>query len=132
MVGIAGHTLRASACQFTVRNNMLPEDLSNKRVLAIDPISRGFGFVVLEGLEMLLDWGVKQTKGDKNTQCLRRIIDLIYIYQPAAIIFENVNEPPMPACSQIAERRSVIRLCPRHRGVHRFATAGANCFSAIW
>ena len=41
------------------------------RVLAIDPSTRGFGFAVLEGPERLIDWGVKETKIDKNKRTLK-------------------------------------------------------------
>jgi|SRR5215510_404795 len=58
---------------------------------------------------MLLDWGVKQTKGDKNTQCLRRIIDLIYIYQPDAIIFENVNAAISRRCPRVRKLLSAVQ-----------------------
>jgi len=40
------------------------------RVLAIDPSTRGFGFAVLEGPDRLIDWGVKETKVDKNRRSL--------------------------------------------------------------
>jgi hypothetical protein len=36
------------------------------RVLAIDPSTRGFGFAILEGPNQLIDWGVKETRADKE------------------------------------------------------------------
>ena len=42
-------------------------------VLAIDPSTRGFGFAVLEGPNRLIDWGVKETKVDKNKRSLKVI-----------------------------------------------------------
>jgi len=45
------------------------------RILAIAPATRGFGFAVLEGLDMLADWGVKEAKGDKNNQSLGKVTD---------------------------------------------------------
>jgi hypothetical protein len=38
------------------------------RVVAIDPATRGFGFAVLEGANRLIDWGVKETKTDKEAK----------------------------------------------------------------
>lgn len=38
------------------------------RILAIVPSYRGFGFVILEGQDTLVDWGVKTVKGNKNVQ----------------------------------------------------------------
>jgi Holliday junction resolvasome RuvABC endonuclease subunit len=61
--------------------------LNNQRVLAIDPYTQGFGFALLEGA--LLDWGLKEAKGDKNSVCLKKITDLIEYYQPDVIVLEN-------------------------------------------
>ena len=59
------------------------------RVLAIDPSTRGFGFTVLEGPERLVDWGVKETKKNKNARSLELIEDLIDLYQPSVIAVED-------------------------------------------
>lgn len=40
--------------------NHLP--ITDKRILAIDPTTRGFGFGILEAPERLIDWGVKEAK----------------------------------------------------------------------
>jgi len=34
---------------------------NERRVLAVDPLSRGVGFAVLEGNDNLIDWGIKTT-----------------------------------------------------------------------
>jgi hypothetical protein len=36
---------------------------NEKRVLAIDPTHRGFGYVILEGPERLIDWGTRHVPG---------------------------------------------------------------------
>jgi Holliday junction resolvasome RuvABC endonuclease subunit len=59
------------------------------RVLAVDPCSRGFGFAVLEGPNRLIDWGVKDTKTDKNRRALKLIAELIERYQPSASVVED-------------------------------------------
>lgn len=41
-----------------------PRPRTLKRVLAIDPNSRGFGFAVLEGPDRLIDWGVVHVRAD--------------------------------------------------------------------
>jgi RNase H-fold protein (predicted Holliday junction resolvase) len=58
-------------------------------VIAIDPSTRGFGFAVLEGPERLVDWGVKETRTDKNRRSLELIADLIEIYQPRVLVVED-------------------------------------------
>jgi RNase H-fold protein (predicted Holliday junction resolvase) len=59
------------------------------RVLAIDPSTRGFGFAVLEGPNRLIDWGVKETKIDKNRMTLKLVADLIERCQPSVIVVED-------------------------------------------
>lgn len=61
----------------------------DKRVLAIDPASRGFGFAVLEGPKGLIDWGVKSARVDKDKRCLKLIEDLIERYEPDMIVVED-------------------------------------------
>ena len=63
------------------------------RVLAIDPSTRGFGFAVLEGPNRLIDWGVKETKIDKNRRSLKLIDELVNDYQPyAMVVFEGSDK----------------------------------------
>lgn len=59
-------------------------------VLAIFPATKGFGFALFEGSEMLVDWGVKLVQGQrKNTQCLRRIRELIAFYHPEIVVISS-------------------------------------------
>jgi Holliday junction resolvasome RuvABC endonuclease subunit len=61
------------------------------RILTIAPSTRGFGFVVLEGQETLVDWGVKTVKGDKNIQSLKKVEELIAHYQPGVLVLEDAS-----------------------------------------
>lgn len=72
---------------------MRRESSNTKRLLAIDPCTLGFGFAVLEGQEpeMLVDWGIKTVKGDKNAGCLKKIAGLIELYDPQIIVLENTT-----------------------------------------
>ncbi len=72
-----------------------------KRVLAIDPASRGFGFAVLEGPERLIDWGVKTTRDDKNNRCLGLIEDLIERYEPDVIVVEDHTGKGSRRCRRV-------------------------------
>ena len=60
-----------------------------KRILAVDPSTRGFGFAVLEGPERLVDWGVKEARDNKHVKCLGQIEKLIKQYEPDAIVVED-------------------------------------------
>lgn len=59
------------------------------RVLAVSPSTRGFGFAVIEEPNELIDWGVKETKQDKNAQCRTLVGKLIDYYQPDVFVVEE-------------------------------------------
>ena len=60
-----------------------------KRVLAIDPTSRGFGFVVLESPSTLVDWGVKTAPPKEETKTLAKVVKVIRQYRPEIILLED-------------------------------------------
>jgi hypothetical protein len=67
-------------------------NLNPKRVLAIDPTSRGFGFVVLESPATLVDWGVKVIRQPNETRAMARVLDLVRHYMPEIILVEDHNK----------------------------------------
>jgi len=76
-------------------------------ILAIALSTRGFGFVVLEGQEMFINWGVKTFKREnKNAQSLAQVKKLIAQYQPGTLILED-------ASSKGSRRASRIRMLTR-------------------
>lgn len=60
-----------------------------KRVLALDPIAKGFGYAVLEGRELLLDWGVVYANPADLNRLTTRIERLIELYSPFLIAIED-------------------------------------------
>src|SRR5436190_4891610 len=70
---------------------MSTSNLKQIRVLAVAPSSRGFGFVVLEDNKMLVDWGVKSVRGDKNTASLVKVKELIRDYAPTLVVLEDMR-----------------------------------------
>jgi Holliday junction resolvasome RuvABC endonuclease subunit len=60
-----------------------------KRILAIDPTSRGFGFVVLESSTMPIDWGVKAVRQEKEAKTLAKVLQLITHYRPEIVVLEE-------------------------------------------
>lgn len=69
-------------------NRIQPKHLC---ILAIAPSTKGFGFVVLEGQETFVDWGVRTAKGDKNAQSLAKVKKLITQYQPGTLVLEDAS-----------------------------------------
>ena len=71
------------------------------RILAIAPSTRGFGFALLEGLDTLVDWGVKSVEGDKNSQSLVKVKELIVRYQPDLIVLQDTSIKPFRRSKRI-------------------------------
>lgn len=59
------------------------------RALAIDPGSKGFAFVVLEGSERLIDWGGVTVAGSDVSRFLERLGRLVDRYRPDILILEE-------------------------------------------
>src|SRR3989442_2681348 len=61
----------------------------NRRVLAVDPYDRGFGYVLLSGPNDLLDWGI--TAGDRRTatRYLPSLERLIERFAPDILVTED-------------------------------------------
>jgi len=110
---------------------------SEKRVLAIDPTSRGFGFAVLEGPERLIDWGVKEARVRKKSKFLRQLDALLTHYQPDALVVEDHASRGARRCARIqallraangraAIRKVKIRSLSRAAVRRAFASASAR------
>jgi Holliday junction resolvasome RuvABC endonuclease subunit len=84
-------------------------------VLSLYPTSRGFAFVLLEGPESPVDWGVKDVKGrKKNSDTLDTIQKLFEQYEPEVVVIENTNEK--------GSRRSA-RIRRLYRSIEHLATS---------
>src|SRR2546425_11986702 len=72
-----------------------------KRVFALDPYSRGFGFVVFEGPEHLIDWGLKEARREKEIRCLQHAAQLIETYHPDVLVIEAIHDPQCRRCPRV-------------------------------
>jgi hypothetical protein len=87
-------------------------------VLALYPNSRGVAFVVFEGANSLIDWGLKVTRHKQECRrYLTAIADLFVIYQPAMLILENMasagarrSERIRSLNAKIAERALALHM----------------------
>jgi hypothetical protein len=79
---------------------------TEKRILAVDPNYRGLGYVVFEGPDRLIDWGVRHVLGDKNKDCLRVVSQLIGLYHPDILVLED---PDAKGCWKRPRARELIK-----------------------
>jgi hypothetical protein len=61
------------------------------RVLAISPTNSGFGFVVFEGAERVIDWGLKTTRIRTAVRCTELAAELLERYTPDAVVVEDLT-----------------------------------------
>jgi hypothetical protein len=96
-----------------------------RRVLAVDPFSRGVGFAVLEGPQCLIDWGLRTTGRADNAKSARVIEKLIDRFHPDVLALEDWDSDGSRRCGRVqklldriatAEKRRVtVRLVTRHQ-----------------
>ena len=95
------------------------------RILAIAPSTRGFGFALLEGLDTLVDWGVKSAEGDKNSQSLKKVEELIAHYQPDVMVLQDTSIKPFRRAERIRtlSKRLITLAARRNVSVALFSHA---------
>jgi Holliday junction resolvasome RuvABC endonuclease subunit len=84
---------------------------SEKRLLSIDPTHRGFGYVVLEGPERLIDWGTRHVQGPKNKASVAAVGELIGRYRPQIMVLEDVAARD---CRRSRRVRELVEALDRH------------------
>jgi Holliday junction resolvasome RuvABC endonuclease subunit len=76
---------------------------SSRRVLAVSPCTRGFGFAVLEGPETLLDWGRKEVRSNKHARSLQHIKVMLEYYHPDVLVVEDSQDRSCRRCARVRE-----------------------------
>lgn len=104
-------------------------------VLAIYFQTKGFGFVVLEGL-FPVDWGTPEVVGrDREARCIRHIDSLLTLHTPDVVVLQDTTKtsrsPRIQALSrrafELMERRGVpVRAYSRQEVLDFFAGLGAT------
>ena len=113
-------------------------DANAKRVLAIDPFSRGVGFAVLEGRDLLVDWGIRTTGSADNAKSSRVIGKLVDRFRPDILALEDWDSAGSRRCGRIQTlldriaaqegKRVFVRLVTRHdiRSIGPLPTTGTK------
>ena len=110
---------------------------NTKRILAIAPSSRGFGFAVLEEGKILVDWGVRSIRTDKNRGALKKAEAMIAHYDPAVLVLPNAAAEGSRRSSRIRKliaeitavstrRKMKVDLMSRNQVIAAFFEDGAG------
>jgi len=67
-------------------------NISALRVLILDLRSRRFGYVIFEGPQTLLDWGIRTYAEEKRSSLERRLNDLQSMFAPSVILVRKAVE----------------------------------------
>jgi len=108
-----------------------------KQVLSLDIRSRSFGFVIFEGSNHLLDWGVKSFRPGVNVVKLsaaKKLVALLDEFNPSAVVIRKpvreINRKRAPLLATVRRvakhRRIPIRLIPLRAIKKAFVGAERN------
>jgi hypothetical protein len=99
-----------------------------KRVLSIDPTHRGFGYVIFEGPERLIDWGTRHVQGHKNRASIVAAGELITRYHPQILVLEDVAAKGCRRRRRVHDLIETLDQYGRERGltVRKVAQAGVK------
>ena len=107
-------------------------------VLAISPSPRGFAFVLFQGPERPIDWGVKEIRGaDRDARVLHTVDDLLAMYRPETLVIEETRTKESrrrlrsralhKSIGTLADRRGIVVVrYPRAIVRQHFAPDGAH------
>jgi Holliday junction resolvasome RuvABC endonuclease subunit len=104
------------------------------RVLAIHPVTSGFGWVIFSSPLSSIDWGVVTIKGkkeDRNGRCLERFGKLLDQFQPAVLVVEQFEGRPSRRSKRIQRLgRAFLRLA-QTRGIEEYVYSRNEIASAF-
>lgn len=95
------------------------------RVLSIDPTTKGFGFVVLDGPDRLIDWGSAFVRGDKHQGSLRRVTKMLDYHSPEVLVLEDEEGDGSRRCARVRKLLRATRTLAAKRKIAVGAIAPA-------
>ncbi len=111
--------------------------IQDKVTLAIAPTARGFGYVIFENPNLIMDYGVKDVRKNKLRDCLLKASVLMHMTNPSVLILEDVHDASsrrskrvrvlIEKLAELAQERgmTVIR-CSRSAVLKLFAETNAH------
>jgi hypothetical protein len=100
-------------------------------VLAVYPVSRGFGWVLFEGPLAPVNWGIASVKRNKSAWCMTRFGKLIDLYRPKAILLEVNNSPEAGPRNRVAALAQDMRGFAANRDIDVHVYSRAEVATAL-
>jgi hypothetical protein len=101
-------------------------------VLAVYPNARGFAFGLFEGPLAPADWGVVEVRGEhRNRECVRRIGSIFGLYQPEALVLQDMAGRATQRGRRIRELNEAIGVLAETQGIPIFAYSRAQMLSCF-
>ncbi len=69
-----------------------PPSIALNSILAVVPVSRGFGFVVLDSAQRAIDWGVKDVRHNTHAGSVLKAREIMDAHRPEILALEDWND----------------------------------------
>lgn len=102
-----------------------------KRVLAVDPSTKGLAYVVFEGPEQLIDWGFRHVPLDQRRR-VTQLGTLIERYQPDVLVLEYPHAPRFPRPAHVRRLLGAAAALARMRHVKVATVTRHEVFLAFY
>ena len=90
--------------------------LKHFRILAVALSAGGFGFVVMEGQNTIIECGRRVADGNKNAQSLAKLKKLLDFYWPGALVLQDVEAKGSRRAPRIRTlNRQIKRVAEKHK-----------------
>ena len=89
----------------------------NGVTLSIAANTRGFGYVVFEHPDLIMDWGVKDVRKNKLRDSLLKARVLMHMLQPAVLVVEDVHHVSCRRSKRVRVLISKVAELGKRRGL---------------
>lgn len=103
------------------------------RIFALDPTTKGLGYVVFELPFRLVEWGLTHVTGDKYAGAIARFQKLLDRFRPDTVVLEDPSAPGSRRSLRVRDLIQALVKLARERGVVVVTVARSavlKCFSS--
>lgn len=104
------------------------------RIFSVDPMTKGFGYAVLELPFRLVEWGITYITGDKHAAAVLHFEKLLTRFRPDAVVLEDASAPGSRRHYRVRELIAALVKLARERGIAVYTvarTAVLTCFAPV-